>query len=358
MRDAVRLGIGALATAMIAVSFAACGSGDHRPPANATRRQRAHAAVASDQLFSTTSAWNAPLSPSAPTDPSSPLLMARLRNEVAAEQQAEDGPWIETVMSSTTVYRVAANQPTVAVALENSAPWAHTLSVAFQAVPIPPNAQPAAGSDAQMTIWQPATDRIWEFWRARHGPQGWEAEWGGAMQNVSTSPGYFSSESWPGAYSFWGSTASSLPVIAGTMTIEELQDGTIHHALALDLPSARAGVYSSPAQRTDGDDPAADAIPEGAHLRIAPQVDIPSLHLPLMAEEMALAAQRYGMIVRDQTHHAVGFYAEDPTPTGSNPYPALMGYESPAKLLAGFPWQDVEVLRMELHSGTGRPGPT
>lgn len=281
--------------------------------------------------------------------------MSRLRREITAEQQAEDGPWIETVSYSTTVYRVPADQPTVAVKLENNQPWAHTLSVAFREVPIPPNAHPAAGSDAHMTIWQPSTDRLWEFWRAHDGPEGWEAEWGGAMQDVSTSPGYYTSQSWPGARSYWGSTATSLPVIAGTMTIEELEQGTIHHGLAINLPSPRLDVYSWPAQRTDGENPDPDAIPEGAHLRIAPGVDIPSLHLPRMAEEMALAAQRYGMIVRDQTHHAVGFYAEDPTPTGSNPYPSLLEGEYPFKLLAGFPWQDVEVLRMDLHHGTGRP---
>jgi len=334
-----------------------CGSSGH------PRRTQtvAHAATTTatrtvaSGLFAADSVWNAPLGADAPLDPSSPALMARLRAEIAAEQQAQDGPWIETTSYSTTVYRVPANQPTVPVHLDNTQPWAHTLGVAFAAVPIPANAQPAAGTDAQMTIWQPSTDRLWEFWRAHDGPGGWEAQWGGAMQHVSTSPGYFTPASWPGAHSYWGATATSLPLVAGTMTIEELEQGTIDHALAIDLPATRLNVYSSPAQRTDGEDPSGDSIPEGARLRIEPQVNVRELHLPHMTEEMALAAQRYGMIVRDQTHHAVGFYAEDPTPSGSNPYPALMGGELPDKLLAGFPWQDVEVLRMELHYGTGRP---
>ena len=34
---------------------------------------------------------------------------------------------------------------------------------------------------------------------------------------------------------------------------------------------------------------------------------------------MAVAAQRYGIVVRDGAG-AVTFYAEDPTPTGSNPF--------------------------------------
>lgn len=343
----------ALAMVAVALIFTACGTAPRAAPPR--KQPSARLANSKATLFAPDSVWNASLPNDAPVDPGSPMLMARLRQEIAAEQQAGDGPWIETTSSSTTVYRVPADEPTVAVKLDNTQPWARTLSMAFRAVPIPPNSHPAAGSDAHMTIWQPSTDRLWELWRAYDGPAGWEAQWGGAMQNVSGSPGYYSSASWPGAHSYWGATATSLPVIAGTMTIEELRRGAIHHALAIDLPSARLNVYSSPAQRTDGEDPSPEAIPEGAHLRIAPQVDIPSLFLPHMAEEMALAAQRYGMIVRDQTHHAVGFYAEDPTTTGSNPYPALMEGEDPARLLASFPWQDVEVLRMDLHNGNGRP---
>ena len=307
-------------------------------------------------LFAPTSVFNAPLSPDAAIDPSSPQLVARLLEEVAYEQQAHEGPWIETTSYSTPVYRVPANQPVVHVQLDNNRPWARTLRAALRAVPIPPDARPAVGSDAHMTIWQPSTDRLWELWKASKGPDGWHALWGGALNGVSKSPGYYTSNSWRGARSFWGATATSLPVVGGVMTIAELERGSINHALAIDLPSARAGVYAWPARRTDGEDTSATAIPEGARLRIDPRLNIASLHLPPLAEEMALAAQRYGMIVRDQTHHAIGFYAEDPTTTGSNPYPALMGYETPAEVLAEFPWKYIQVLSMSLSYGTGRPG--
>lgn len=337
---------------MLSFAISACGGSQESklPRTTATTE-----APRSGSLFAPSSVWNAPLSSKSPVDPSSPQLMAWLLAQIAEEQTQGTGPWIETTSYSTTVYRVPADQPTVPVTLDNGEPWAASLAAAFRAIPIPAGAQPAEGTDAEMTIWQPSTDRLWEFWRAHLEPDGWHAEWGGAMEGVSRSPGYFTKQSWPGARSYWGATATSLPVFAGTMTISELEQGQINHALAIDLPSVRADVYSWPAQRTDGRNPNPDAIPEGAHLRINPHVNIPSLHLPPAAREMALAAQRYGMIVRDQTNHAVGFYAEDPTPTGSNPYPLLMNDEMPAELLANFPWKDVEVLRMELRYGTGRP---
>lgn len=306
-------------------------------------------------LFAPDSVWNAQLSPDAGVDPSSARLMRRLMGEVASELRAQRGPWIETAEDSTPIYRVPADEPQVPVKLENSEPWARTLEAALEDVPIPPGARQAVGSDGHLTVWQPSTDRMWELWRAVKKRDGWHARWGGAMEHVSRNPGYYTSTSWPGAKSYWGSTATSLPMIAGTITIAELERGSIDHALAIDLPSVRANAYAWPAQRTDGEDPRPDAIPEGAKLRIDPHLDIARLHLPPMTREMALAAQRYGMIVRDQTHHAIGFYAEDPTPTHSRPYPAFMRYEAPWQMLAGFPWKHVEVLRMDLRHGTGRP---
>ena len=35
---------------------------------------------------------------------------------------------------------------------------------------------------------------------------------------------------------------------------------------------------------------------------------------------IAQAAQRYGMIVRDQTGWAIAMFIQDPTPTGTDPF--------------------------------------
>ena len=342
--------IGAVA---LVLGFAGCGGAEDPPkprPAAATETRLPGA-----ELFAVDSVWNAPLPADAPVDPASPRLMAALKQEAERERLARNGPWIQTSSYSTPIYRVPADQATVPVVLDNTRSWARTLSRALRAVPIPPDAQPAAGTDAQMTIWQPSTDRLWELWKARREGDEWHAAWGGAIERVSQSPGYYTADSWPGARSFWGATATSLPVAAGTMTLAELERGRIDHALALNLPSLRADAYTPPAQRTDGEDADPDSIPAGAHLRIDPRLDVRSLYLPRLTEMMALAAQRYGMIVRDQTHHAIGFFAEDPTPTGRSPYRALMDYRYPNELLARFPWDRVQILRMDVRYGTGRP---
>src|SRR4029077_19466364 len=106
------------------------------------------------------------------------------------------------------------------------------------------------------------------------------ASWGGATQNVSTASGLPDPASWPGAQPWWGTSACSMGIVGGLITFEDLEMGEINHALQIAIPNVRAGVYSSPALRTDGatNDPL--ALPEGAHLRLDPDLDLEALNLP------------------------------------------------------------------------------
>ena len=280
--------------------------------------------------------------------------MAALVAEIARERAAGTGPYIQTHETSTPLYVVPRDQPLRRVRLDaRKRPWDGPLRDAFASVPIPDGARPAAGRDNHMTVWQPSTDRLWEFWRARRGVDGWHALWGGAIRNVSRSTGYYTEDSWPGARPNWGATATSLPVIAGTVRIDELRSGHIDHALAFNVPDARADVFAWPAQRSDGTG-GAHELPEGARLRLDPKLDIGALDLPPMTRMLAEAAQRYGIVVRDRTHHAVAFFGEDPTPTGSDPYRGpggSFGGQTPSELLAKFPWGRLKVLKMSPCTG-------
>jgi hypothetical protein len=306
-------------------------------------------------LFSPGSIWNVPLSGDLALDPSSPARMASFVAEVRAEIARGTGPWIAESSYSTPIYTVPATQPLTRVHLDAGA-WAADLQRALdQGVPIPPNAKAAAGTDQHMTIWQPSTDRLWEFWRAQRRADGWHASWGGAMQHVSSSPGYYSSRSWPGlkgtqGYN-WGATATSLPVVGGTIRMDELRHGSINHALALDVPTACRRVFTWPAQRTDGGTTAPTCLPEGARLRLDPLLNLATLNLPPIVRVLAEAAQRYGIVVRDITHSNVGFYAEDPSPTGTNPYYGPKGFYGglkPWQFMPKFPWARLQLLPLKL----------
>jgi hypothetical protein len=323
--------------------------GSSAPPAGAPQT----AAPAASALFAPTSVWNAPVADDARLDSASSVLVTTLRDTVAQNVAAGWGPWISTYETSP-LYTVPADQPTVRVQLDPGS-WKVGLQQTFEAVPIPPDAAPAYGPDAHMTVWQPSTDHLWEFFEARRLADGWHASFGGSMSSVSRSPGYYDTESWPGlSQTWWGSTATSLPVVAGTMMINELRAGVIPHALAMNIPWAKPKTYSWPAQRTDGASSDPNAIPEGARFRLDPKLDIDELNLPPMTRMIAKAAQRYGMIVRDQTGHAISLFAENQAPYGGgNPYTSSGGFFGgpyPNPVLQAFPWDHLQLLKMDLHT--------
>jgi hypothetical protein len=302
------------------------------------------------RFFSGSSIWNLPLSEGAALDPSSAAIVKAFSGEIAADAASGLPPWINTTSWSVPVYTVPAAQPTVSVTLESAN--APALQAAWRAVPLPAAAQPASGAEKVLVVSQPSRDRLWEFWRMEARNGAWYAKWGGAVQEASTSPGFYGPWAWPGAKPGWGVSASSLDLLGGLISLEDLAHDEIDHAIAIAVPNVRAGVYASPAQRTDGTSVSPLALPEGAHLRLDPHLDLQSLHLPHMTLMIAQAAQRYGFVVRDHAPN-VSIYAQDPTPTGANPYAGPRGYfegRSPRELLAGFPWSHLQLLSMELHS--------
>ena len=289
--------------------------------------------------FAPTSIWNAPLSSHAALDPHSAAYVSDLLAQVA-----RSGSWLNTYAYSTPVFTVPASQHTVRVKLDDASnPQGPALRRSWLRVPIPPHARPAAGSDEHMVVWQPATDRMWEFWKMARRADGWHASWGGTINRVSQSPGYYADPS------RWGATASSLPLLGGLIRPSELTAGHIDHALAIAIPAARAAYFSWPAQRTDGWVRSRTAIPEGQHFRLDPRLNLRALSLPPLVRMMAEAAQRYGVIVRDQAG-AVTFYGEDTDAEGvtHNPYYGAHGFfqgQYVSNLLRSFPWSHLQALK-------------
>jgi hypothetical protein len=134
--------------------------------------------------------------------------------------------------------------------------------------------------------------------------------------------------------------------VAGTILSDDLRAGRIDHALALNVPAPRADVFAWPAQRTDGDG-ATPTLPEGAHLRLDPAVDVNSLRLPKLTRMIAAAAQRYGLVVRGQDR-AISVVGENPARFRKNPYRKYFLSRTSQQLLANFPWDRLQVLQMHL----------
>ena len=318
------------------------GAGDRPPagggtvppgPGGASPPSQPLPAASPGRFFAPTAFWNTPLAADAPVDPESQQLVAAL-----ATSATQVAPWINTTQYSVPIYTVPANQPTVNLTLNRSVYQSDAVRRAMTGVPIPPGAQPAAGSDGHLVIWQPSTDTMWEFWAVRRTGDIWTAGWAGKITGVSRSSGVLSPQE--------GATATSLPLVGGLITFQDIARGSIDHVLAMGIPNARAEVFTLPAQRTDGSSRSASAVPLGARFRLDPALDVESLAVSPFMKMIMRAAQRYGIVVRDSSG-AVTLYAQDPRPGDPNPYGASFGGASPADLMRTFPWNRLQLMRME-----------
>ena len=288
--------------------------------------------------FSPKSVWNARLSDDAPRARNSDQIAGTLSREIARERKDRSGPWLNTTQYGVALYTVSKQQPAVPVQVDD--PNA-TLRSAMSRIPIPDDAKPARGADGHLVVWQPSTDTMWELYRAKRAGAGWTAAYGGTMRDVSRSRGAYTDREADGKVieqEGWGATATSLPLLGGLITPTDLERDSIDHALALGVPDL-SSKFVAPARRTDGrsSDPA--AIPAGARFRLPADLDLDDLELSEFGRQVAEAAQRYGIVVRD-TAGNVTFYGQ----SNSNAYRDALEGAMPVDALDGFPWDRLEVV--------------
>ena len=306
-------------------------------------------AKAGEVVFSPGSFWYQAIPADVPLHPQSADFM----NEFLRQKSAYYGTVnLNTREYASPVYTVGADVATVKVKewdCQKKGFSSPELAAQWTAVPIPGHALPSKGTDAEMTIYQPSTDTVWEFWQARKVNGEWQACWGGRLQNASQSNGVF-----PGHY---GTTATSLPFLGGQITAEELSRGEINHAIGISLVEAEDhSIFSWPANRSDGLNPnnAPNRIPEGLRFRLDPTVDVDSLKMSKAGKAIAKAAQKYGFVVWDKAG-ALSIRMQNSlsyTTLGqTDPYPALFEGKPNYAVLNGFPWHRLQFLPMHY----GRP---
>ncbi|MEZ0491251.1 DUF4124 domain-containing protein [Kineococcus sp. TBRC 1896] len=298
-------------------------------------------ALPADYPFSAESVWRQDIS-DAPVADNSAAQVAEIAEQVESRHDGVAAFNVNRFQVS--FYTVGPDQPRVDVDWDDCQKKGYTPKGLlgedgqFTDVPIPDDAVPAAGTDGQLTIYSPETDQLWEFWKAEKTDSGtWQACWGGRMDDVSRSPGYFDGG--------FGSSGTGLGLAGGMVWVDDARSGTIDHALSLQLTAARHWkTFSWPAQRSDGNDRDEDAVQEGTRLRLDPDVDVDQLGLTPLAAMIARAAQKYGFIVTDRAG-SVAITAESGQELAQdNPWPALMGDAKSYEVMAGFPWEDLQAL--------------
>ncbi|MES2296660.1 MAG: DUF4124 domain-containing protein [Pseudomonadota bacterium] len=293
-------------------------------------------------MFAATSFWYTPIPANAPLHPNSAGYVSDFQRQIRTYY---GNVTINTSAYASPVYTAQADTATVQVRVWDCQNKGYTdagLAQQWSAVPLPSIAAPSDGTDGEMTLYQPSSNSMWEFWQTRKVNGQWQACWGGRMQNTASNAGI-----WPGSY---GTTATGLPFLGGQITAEELSRGEIRHAIGIALVELEsANVVSWPAVRSDGYNPnhAANRIPEGSRFRLNPSVSVDALAIHPVAKIIAKAAQKYGFVVWDKAG-AISMRVQNPksyTMQGkTDPYITLFGGTANYAILNGFPWGSLQFL--------------
>lgn len=297
----------------------------------------------SGRVFNANSFWYQEIPANAPLHANSAGFVADFQRQMNAYY---GNVTINTDSYASPVFYADANTPTTAVKFwdcQGKGSVDTALEAQWAAVPIPSYALPSDGTDGEMTVYQPSTDTIWEFWQTRKVNGQWQACWGGKMTNVSKGDGLW-------AYPY-GTSATGLPFLGGQITAAELQAGEINHAIGIALVEPKAyPALSWPANRTDGFYNGANAIAEGQRFFLDKSVNVDALNIHPVAKIIAKAAQKYGFVVWDKAG-ALSLRAENPksyTAMGkADPYPALFNGTEQYAILDGFPWDKLRFLPMD-----------
>jgi len=264
---------------------------------------------------------------------------------------ATDGFVVEFKQFSAPVYFADSNTPRMDVFIACGQDYAGVDH--FRDVPIPDFAEPAsdvdgadnpipfglcgdaADQDNQMIILNLETRCEYDFFQARVENGAWVASW---INSISLdSQGIYEKG--------FSARGSGFTTLAGLIWPDELQNGRINHALGFSYPGVAAGGPVPPATESDGLSTGQWALPEGARLRLDPNLDIDALGLAPFEKTIARALQEYGMILFDDGSSGVSVEAIDPKSTENNPYQGLLpGVDFPE--LNNIPLDRLQLLKL------------
>lgn len=261
--------------------------------------------------------WYSPIPAGAALNPNSPAIVAEV-----VRQSKISAPVVNGAQSPPAWVPTTATVPLSQALIPGVCSHDSTMSaIAATGLPIPPDLVPTPDSDSAVIIYQPDAPQggfVWELQGFHWITQGvqWSCNSLSRMSGANTrTTGRF--VDWvtgpggntPGAvYSTWESHAwgiqgSGLPYLPGVLTLEDIQRGSVNHALLLEVYDAGSGQHVYPAARSDGgasSGTAAFALAEGMWLTFPAGFVIPT-SLSETTQRYMQAARDYGLIITDRT---------------------------------------------------------
>ena len=284
------------------------------------------------RFFNAESIWNQPVDAKAETDPQSTAILQFMH------RRDPRGLWINLERWTIPIYEVDATTPRrkvfrrltpqskwlqqrSAAYLHENHPLGHGPGFAEDAaagqIPIPDYAQSDPESDGHMALVDWEQGWIWDMWAARRRADGqWESNTG--MKYRADGSGVFDRNLFPvhngeSVHPYGPGRAAGVPILAGTIMHQEIQEGRIAHKLAFATQAAglQRFVYP-PACWTDGG--WKGGVPEGAVLQLAPALKLEAMGLSGGALIVGKALQEYGAVCVDvaggHVLYGQGLYAD------------------------------------------------
>ncbi len=286
-------------------------------------------------LIAQNSYWAEPLPENAPVDPNSAEMIEFVRlnsttNYVRLAGTGSDGLWgnpIYWAQDGDDVYRV-----------RNSCSFHQPPE--FQSIRIPAGASPDPTSDASMTVYDLDKKLVYGFWRTEYdsGNDVWTA-CGGTVN-------YLDSNGLTGSLEQSDEPRNSghrgLPPFTYAVRFDEIRAGAIDHVLR--VASSPAGVdHVFPMTGSDGDSLDPFAPPEGARLRLKPDIDLSEMDLSEPQLVIATALQDYGAVIGDQSGGPTSLKVENTVAQGEGQlWTGLLSEDS----LASFSLDDFEFVTL------------
>jgi len=260
------------------------------------------------RFFSEQSFWNQPIPKDAEVDPRSGKWIKMLEQEPTGENFG-----ISYKQWTIPVYEVDENTPTYDVKYhylteKEKEKWVTVADrkrfghgPGFNPVPIPYSATPDPENDAHFTVVDWKRMLAWDMWGLKKlGDGTWESKTGMLIRLDGNGTydgyqlGYVDKES----VHFHGpSRAAGVPAFAGLIMYDEVISGEIKHKLSCATRYAAYREFVYPASWTDGF--TEGGIPEGAVIRLKPELDLTQFNLTKEETVIAKALQKYGMVVVD-----------------------------------------------------------
>lgn len=304
---------------------------------------------ASLSIYNSSSPLNTKIPGSMQVDQSSDEYIQKLISGAGTSQSL----LIQVGQYSATVFVVDENTPRTDVKLHCGDWWEMGVNT-LKEVPIPEYAEPAYDSDGEdepiqkgvcaeesaqdnhMIIIDRTTGCEYDFWQARKEDGNWVASWGNAIELTDD-----------GIYDKGLSTrGSGFAFLGGVIWPDELANGEINHALVFSYPFTKSGGPVAPATDSDGTITDAFSLPEGALVRLNPDLDLSTLNLSPPEMTIAKALQEYGMYLVDSGGETgIALYAIDPESVASNPYEGILPDED-YPVLSNIPLNELQVMQL------------